>query len=110
MRTIGEKPDLRKGKAFPGGRRGRPWKHALPGMIVLASIACFFSGCGDRGPVSRSLPTEPEDTVTVLYYSADESTWTERSPGFASRRGTSKLLSGDGPGARSWPVLLPRSR
>jgi len=46
-------------------------------MIVLSGIASFLTGCGDGDSVSRSAPTEPEDTVTVLYYSADESTWTD---------------------------------
>ena len=55
---------------------GRP--ASLLSVSTMVAIWAFASiGCGEGRTADRQVASEPEDTVTVLYYSADPSTWTD---------------------------------
>jgi peptide/nickel transport system substrate-binding protein len=49
---------------------------SLPALL-LGLVACATAGCADSRTARPAGVGEPEDTVTVLYYSADPSTWTD---------------------------------
>ena len=69
----------RRGPGRNPSRSGICRRPASPFAVlsIVAALAFANIGCGEGGTVGRQVASEPEDTVTVLYYSADESTWTD---------------------------------